>query len=218
MTRRHGITSQTYKKMLFDSGAVYTGFVSLASPGTLLGATRGGSVFKRDPKYIDLAYEGTPHQVKGQRHLVGVKVTLDVNIISFDPSNLINAFPNALATQTDTNEITIDEDDWDNFGVHTLSNIALVAELSGSSDPVVLILDNPICESDFSLSFQDKGEATSKWTFSAFHDGTLFSFPSPWRILWPGTATIIEIEETGVAGDTYTETGTAANDIIESGV
>ena len=217
MTRRHGIDTNTYKKMLFDSGAVYTDFVSLASPGTLLGATRGGSVFKRDPKYIDLAYEGTPHQVKGQRHLVGVKVTLDVNIISFDPSNLLRAFPNAVATKTGTNEITIDEDDWDNFGVHKLSNIALVAELSGKADPVVLILDNPICESDFSLSFQDKSEATSKWTFSAFHDGTLFSSPSPWRILWPVPDTV-EIIETGVAGDTYTETGTAANDIIEDGV
>lgn len=66
MTRQHGIQSDTYEKFLLDSGAIYTGFVSVGSPGTLLAATRGGAVFKRMPTYKETPYEGIPGQVVGK--------------------------------------------------------------------------------------------------------------------------------------------------------
>jgi len=45
MSRKHGITADTYKRFIIDSGAVYTGFTGFASLGTLIGATRGGNQF-----------------------------------------------------------------------------------------------------------------------------------------------------------------------------
>lgn len=217
--RHHGIQSDTFDKLILDSGAIYTGFVNFASPGTLLGATRGGAIFKRVPKYKELRYEGVPGQVVGQKHLIDVKVTLSVNIISFDSDNLVLAVPNSRVIAFDTDHHQISEEEWNAETVHSLTNIAIIAEISGEADPVAIILDNPICESDLTLPFKDKGEAVSKWTFSAFYDEATGFTSHPWRILWPGdVAVVTDIFETGVATTNYIETGVAANNIIEDGV
>lgn len=185
MTRRHGIQSDTYDKLLLDSGAIYKDFVSVGSPGTLLGATRGGAVFKRMPTYKETPYEGIPGQVVGQKHLVGVKASLDINIISFDEDNLALAIPNSSVSAPSGGYVQISETEWDAAAVHTLTNIAILAQLFGTAFAVAIVLDNPICEKDLSLSFKDKSEAVSKWLFSAFYkESTGFSTP-PWRIYWP---------------------------------
>lgn len=219
MTRRHGIQSDTFEKLLFDSGAIYTNFVDVDNPGTLLGATRGGAIFKRSPKYQDLKYEGVPGQVVGQKHLIDVKVTLEVNIISFDLDNLALALPNSAVTGISLDYLQLTDSTWSAEGVHTLTNIAMVAQISGDTDPAVLILDNPMCDSDLSLPFSDKGETVSKWTFSAFYDEAAGFDDPPWRILWPGAVVVGGgIIETGTAVINYIETGTAGNEIIEAGV
>ena len=185
MARQHGIAADTYDKLLLDSGAIYTDFASFASPGTLLGATRGGAVFKRAPKYVTTPYEGIPGQVVGEKHLVGVIASLDVTILSFDTDNLSLAIPNAIVTSLDANHWELTETVWDAAGVHNLTNIALVAQLSGSGEDVAIILDNPISEKDVGLGFKDKGEVTSKWTFSAFYKESVGFDTPPWRIYWP---------------------------------
>ena len=185
MTRRHGIASDTYDKLLLDSGAIYTDFVSIASPGTLLGATRGGAVFKRTPSYKETPYEGIPGQVVGQKHLVGVKAELEVSILSFDKENLAIAIPNSVVASVDANYNSITETEWGAESVHSLTNIAILAQLSGKSNPVVIILDNPVCEKDLGLPFKDKGESVSKWTFLAYYKESVGFGTPPWRIYWP---------------------------------
>jgi len=185
MTRRHGITSDSYNNLVLDSGAIYTGFTDFGSLGTLLGATRGGATFKRAPTYKDLMYEGIPGQVVGQKHLTMSKVTLEVNIISFTDDNIPLAIPNSKTTDSAITGYTeISEQEWDAAAVHSLTNIALIAQISGSDSPVAIVLDNPIAESDFSLSFKDKAEAVSKWTFSAFYKESVGFDSAPWRIYW----------------------------------
>ena len=185
MTRRHGIQSDTYEKLLLDSGAIYTDFVSIASPGTLLGATRGGAVFKRTPSYKETPYEGIPGQVVGQKHLVMVKASLEVNIISFDEDNIALAVPNSAVSAPSGGYVEINETEWNAAAVHTLNSIAIVAQISGTNNPVAIAIYNPICEKDFSLNFKDKGESVSKWLFSAFYDESVGFASPPWKIFWP---------------------------------
>lgn len=185
MTRKHGISADTYDKLLLDAGAIYTNFTSFASPGTLLGATRGGAAFKRTPKYAMTEYEGIPGSVKGEKHLVGVDVILEATIISFDEVNIGLAIPNSDVTSFDSNHYKITEDEWDAEAVHSLTNIAIVAELSGSGQPVGIVLDNPIAEKDLTFSLKDKGEASSKWMFKAYYDESVGFGSPPWRIFWP---------------------------------
>lgn len=185
MTRRHGIQADTYEKLLLDSGAIYTDFTSPAVPGTLLGATRGGAVFKRMPTYKETPYEGIPGQVVGQKHLTMVKVSLDVSVISFDTDNLALAIPNSSVSAPAAGFVQISEAEWDAEAVHSLTNVAILAQLSGSASPIAIVLDNPICEKDLSLTFKDKGEAVSKWVFSAFYSESAGFGTAPWRIYWP---------------------------------
>lgn len=185
MARKHGIAANTYAKFLLDSGAIYKGFVSPGSPGTLLGATRGGAIFKRVPEYKETPYEGIAGQVVGQKHLTGVKASLDVNIISFDQTNLALAIPNSSVSAPSGGYVQISEIDWNAETVHSLTNVAILAQLSGNALPVAIVLDNPICEKDLSLTFKDKSETVSKWVFSAFYDESAGFDTPPWRIYWP---------------------------------
>jgi len=186
MARHHGIASDTYGKFLLDSGAIYKNFVDFDNLGTLIGATRGGAVFKRTPEYKDLKYEGIPGQVAGQKQLIGEKITLEVSIIAFDVANLSLAIPNVSTEDAFSQVYTkITGAEWDDLAVHTLTNIALIAQISGQDEPVALIIDNPICENDLSLGFKDKAEAVSKWVFSAFYTEAAGFATPPWRIYWP---------------------------------
>lgn len=185
MNRRHGIESDTYGKFLLDAGAVYTNFTSPASPGTLLGATRGGASFSRTPTYKETPYEGVPGPVVGSKHLTAVKVSLEVNIISFDQDNLALAIPNSNVSAPSGGFVQISETEWDAAAVHSLTNIAILTQLSGSASPVAIVLDNPIVENELGLNFKDKSESVSKWTFTAFYKESVGFGAAPWRIYWP---------------------------------
>jgi len=195
MARRHGIESDTYGKLLLDSGALYKNFTDFDSPGILIGATRGGAVFKRTPEYKDLKYEGIPGQVAGQKQLIGEKVTLEVSVIAFDTDNISLAIPNADISGFGTDHRQLTGAEWDDLGVHTLTNIALVAQLSGHDEPVALVIDNPLCENDLNFGLKDKAEAVSKWIFSAFYTEAAGFATPPWRVLWP-----IEVHPVVAAG------------------
>ena len=184
-SRRLSIQADTFEKLILDAGAVYTGFTSPAAPGTLLGATRGGATFKREPQYVETPYEGIPGQVVGQNHLVGVVASLEVNIISFDKVNLAKAIPNSIVSAPSGGFVTITEKEWDAATVHGITNIALLAQLSGSNNPAAIVLDNPIAEKDLSFSLKDKSEVVSKWVFSAYYKESVGFTSPPWRIYWP---------------------------------
>lgn len=188
MTRQHGIEANSYKNLILDSGAIFIGFNSFASTGVRFGATRGGAAFKRLPSYKETPYEGIPGQVVGQKHLVMVKATLEVNIISFDVANIKLAIPGSVSSYYDDDHTKITEGEWDAVVEHGLSNIAIVAETTTGNGAVAIVLDNPICEKDFSLNFKDKSEAVSKLVFSAFYKESVGFDSPPWRILWPSGA------------------------------
>ncbi len=183
--RQTGIRSDTYDNLILDAGAIFTNFTSPASPGTLLGATRGGASFKRVPKYKELPYEGQVGQVVGQKHLIGAEVTLEVSIIAFDLANLKLSIPNSKTSVPLAGYQEITEDVWDAEAVHSLTNIAIMAQVSGRANPMVILLDNPIAERDLGFNFKDKSETVSKWIFSAFYDEAVGFANAPWRIWWP---------------------------------
>jgi hypothetical protein len=194
MARYHGITSQTFKDMILDTGAVYYNYVDLNNPGTLLGATKGGVSFTRKPQYADLPYEGSPAAVVGSKHLTGYEVKVTANIVTFSVENIAKAIPNS----NTLNDI-ISEKPWDATNVHTLDNIAIIATKSRTDQVVVIEIDNPICESDFSIDLKDKSEASSKWTFTAFCAATSVDTP-PWRITWPKDPVFLLLGDTSTGG------------------
>lgn len=179
MSRQHGITTTTYRELFLDAGEIYYDFTDLNNPGVLLGATRGGAKFTRKPKYEDLKYEGLVGKVTGSRFLVGVEVSIEVQIVNFNVNNIPKALPNSTVVSNVITETT-----WDPDAAHVMTNVVLLAQVSGQPDPLIIQINNPVCDNDLQWDFKDKSEAVSKWKFSAFYDASDLE-TAPWSITYP---------------------------------
>lgn len=181
--RQHGITSETYKSFIIDSGAVYTGFTDFTSMGTLLGATRGGNSFTIEQEIREMEVDGAHGPVKCGRRIVMVKATLTVNFLEHTLDNLkrliVGSESAAFNTNWDaiTRNMQIEDADY-------LPDVTLVAEVSKKTGPCAFKLDNVITDSNFELSLTDKEEGIVAATFTAHHDPADI-ITEPWTIYMP---------------------------------
>jgi len=187
MTRKHGITADTYKKFIIDAGAVYTGFTDFTSLGTLLGATKGGSQFTIEQDVKEMEVDGARGPVVGSRRLTMVKATLVVNFIEHSLANLKKALvgSDSATFEVDwdkiTRELVIEDADF-------LSDITLIGEVSGETNGLGISLANVIVDSNFELTFADKEEGVVAMTFTAHTTPELLGADNdiePWAILLP---------------------------------
>lgn len=187
MTRRHGITTDTYKKFIIDSGAVYTGFTSFASLGTLLGATRGGSSLVIEQEIKDMEVDGARGPVKGSRRITMVKSTLTVNFIEHTLAGFKRALvgSDSAAFNVNWDEVTrsliIEDADF-------LSDITIVGQVSGETDAMGIGVKNAIADGNFELNFADKDEGVIAMAFTShFLPADLGSGDDtePWSLYWP---------------------------------
>lgn len=185
--RQHGITADTYKRFLIDAGAVYTGFTTFASPGTLLGATRGGSQLTIEQEIKDMEVDGARGPVQGGRRITMVKATLTVNFIEHTLDNLKRALvgSDSAVSEVNWNAITraliIEDADF-------LADITIVGEVSGDADAMAIKLDNAIADGNFEVTFADKEEGVVTMVFTAhFLPANLAAGTDtePWTLLWP---------------------------------
>ena len=190
MTRRHGITADTYKKFIIDSGAVYTGFTNFTSLGTLLGATKGGSQFTIEQEIKDMEVDGARGPVKGSRRPTMVKATLTVNFIEHTLANLKRALvgSDSAAYEIDWDVITralvIEDTDF-------LEDITIVGEVSGEANGMAIQLKNVIADGNFDLTFADKEEGVVAMVFTAHFlptDLGAGTDTEPWAIYMPTPA------------------------------
>jgi len=190
MTRRHGITADTYKRFIIDSGAVYTGFTSFASLGTLLGATRGGSSLVIEQEIKDMEVDGARGGVIGSRRITMVKATLTVNFIEHTLAGLKRALvgSDSAAFETNWNAITRDLVIAD---ADFLADVTIVGEVSGDSDAMAISLKNAIADGNFELTFADKEEGVISMAFTSHFDPADLGSgddSEPWTLYWPDPA------------------------------
>ncbi len=187
MTRRHGITADTYKKFIIDSGAVYTGFTDFSSLGTLLGATRGGSQFTLEQEIKEMEVDGAHGPVKGGRRITMVKATLTVNFIEQTLDNLKRLLVGSSDAVFDidyaaiTRSLVLADVDF-------LSDITIVGEVSGDADAMAIKLNNVLADGNFELTFADKEEGVISMVFTAHFDPAVIGAANdiePWTLYWP---------------------------------
>jgi hypothetical protein len=187
MARLHGITADTWKRYIFDSGKLYKNFVSMSSPGTCIGATRGGSTFVIETEIRELPVDGARGPVRGGRRIVTSKASLKTTLLEISKDTLLMALPGARADGTTTlspdhvairRAIEIDDGDY-------LTNVVLVASMAGSPDhPFGVGIENALCDQGLEMSFVDKEETTLAVTFTAhFNPADLDT--EPWFLLYP---------------------------------
>jgi hypothetical protein len=177
---RHGVSTDTPDRLLIDAGAVYTGWTSVGSPGTLLGATKGGNVFTLDRKIKNIEPDGAKGPVKGFRRIEEVMATLEVNLIEVTEANLLTALPGAAAAGHVITGAEIDDNDY-------ISKVALVGTITGfdgTAKPIICVLENCLVEGPLSMDMKPKDEAVIKMKFVAHYLASDLN-TEPWSITYP---------------------------------
>ena len=186
-----GITSNTPKKLLLDAGAFYKnydltkGFEENA--GTRIGATQGGGSFSAVPTVRKIEVDGAKENVKGLQAIDGWVVTLTANAKEVDADNLalaLGAATTASSTEagvTGSTKITGNADFADE---NYLTNITWVGRLSGSDDPVIIVVKNALSLNGLSMTMADKAEANIPITITGHYSLDDLDTP-PFEIHYP---------------------------------
>jgi len=183
MSRYHGITEDTYKRFVVDSGQVRMGFVSVAEPGSLLGATRGGATFTIETEYKDMPVDGAKGPVQGGRRITKVNVKMAVTLVEWSTDMI------KIAMSGSSESLSVDHDEITRSLQLTdsnyLSNVALIGEVSDpDSGPAIFILKRALCTGNFEAAMSDSEEAVLKLEFEGHFSSTDLD-TEPWSIMWP---------------------------------
>ncbi len=180
-----GFTTETVKRLLIGAGAVYINYGEVDQ--RLLGATRGGNEFTVEREIKSIEIDGVRGKAKGMRSLVSENATIKANILEVKKENIRDALVGAGVTaNTPTGYDTVATTLTSSIIPSTahFKNVAIVGEISGSANPVICIIKNPIGDGNLSIKMEDKNEAVMEVTFSAHYDPADFNAPI-WEIRIP---------------------------------
>ena len=180
-TNTIGFTTNTPNNLLIDAGAIFTNYGTASE--ALLGATSGGNEFAVAIKTRDVKVDGLKGTVKGLTRIISTDVTLKVNMLELTTAIIqaalmanVDTVTNAgFDTITGKTEIALSD---------YINNIALVGRISGSLQPVVIILKNALSSDGIKFSNKDAVDNILPITFTASIDPSTPTV-SPYEIRYP---------------------------------
>lgn len=184
-----GYTSKSPLHYLLDAGAIYTNVTYDEATGdftgSLLGATSGGNEFSLEQETRTIEVDGLKGAGKGNTVIESESPELVVNLKELTARNLALAIAGSTVDTNDANYdiITtkgkIELDDY-------LDNVAFVGRISGSADPIVIVIDNALSVEGLSISTEDKNEAVVPVRFRGHYGQDNVELGSaPFRIYMP---------------------------------
>lgn len=169
--KKHGITAETLKNLMFSAGTYYKNLKYLegAWSGTVLGATSGGGGVNIEPEYMDAELDGANVALKGGKFKVGEVGKMKVNMTEFTE----NAISTALHLEKETTNTVegytvyktkaqLEDEDY-------LENVAFVGNLVDGRQAIV-IMENALCTSALELEAKKKEQATYELEFACHAD------------------------------------------------
>jgi PKD repeat protein len=169
-----------YMDIAIDAGAVYKDFGLPTEQ--IIGATRGGNVFKVDTEYADMPYDGAAGEVVGSKIPLRVECTVTANFIEISPGFLKLALPASETTETGTHyeikrALQIALSDYS-------ENITIVGEIHGKQEPIICGIRNALAVNNFEFSQVDNDESVIQVKFRGHY--TLDDLETdPYFILYP---------------------------------
>ena len=177
MTIFSGFTANTPKHLQMDAGAFLKNYDITkdtweSAKGTkLIGATAGGGSFSAVPSIRKVEIDGVKGAVKGLQDIDEWVVTMTANVkeITADALKLALAAADSKDSQTPANYTHItarnqlkDED--------YLQNLTWVGRLSGTNEPVIIVVKNALATNGLTISFADKAEGVIPVTITGHYD------------------------------------------------
>lgn len=171
--KKHGITSETIKKMILGAGVIYKNLKYNKSgsgwAGEPIGATSGGIKFNYESQWLDVDVDGATVLVKGvSKQKVGESASLEGQMTELTEDILTVALHLVKSTSEDTqytkyvSKENITDDDY-------LENIAYVGTLSSGKN-VIIILPNALCTEAFELETKNAEQSTFAVKFECTAD------------------------------------------------
>ena len=188
MSRRHGINSNgpTYDRLVIDAGEVRIGFNTVADPGDILAATRGGSTFTVETEYREMPVDGAKGPVKGGRRITKVTAKMVLNIVEWSGDLINKALPGSTVANHPSNKPTHDKITraLQILAADYIDSVAILGEVSGSAQPVVCVLRNALNTGNFEVGLVDNEESVAKLELTAHFDPDALD-TEPWEIYYP---------------------------------
>jgi hypothetical protein len=189
-----GYNAQTPLRYVLDAGAIYYNVtydeVSGDFTGEQLGATSGGNEFALTQETRVIAVDGLKGRGKGNTVVTTEEPSLTVNLKELTAENLKMAIAGATIDGTDANydilttKGKIELTDY-------LDNVCFVGRLSGSSKPVVIMIENALSVEGITLTTADNAEAVIPVRFVGhYDDGNAAEGSAPFKIYWPKEAAV----------------------------
>lgn len=187
---RTGLTEDSFKHLLIGPGAIMADFdLETFDPddestwGIPLGATKGGNTFTYDQEYHVAEPDGTLGAIKGMEWLIAANGRIETQLMELSQANLSRIMSN-FDMKTYNERYNIFEHNGE-IAPSIYSTIALVAELIGSRDPIIIILENARATTGLEANLDTgKEDVVLPVTFEARYDG---ASPTkvPVKILYP---------------------------------
>lgn len=189
-----GLTKETPKKLLLDAGAFFKNYDLTKSytenAGALIGATQGGGSFSAVPTIRKIEVDGAKENVKQLQSIDGWVVTMTANVKEVTADNMalaLGAAASAAAEETGVSGSTKIVGKADLEDTDYLDNITWVGRLSGSKNPVIIVVKNAVSLNGLTLTMADKSEANIPLTVTGHYDLDDLETP-PFEIYYPSAS------------------------------
>ncbi|CYX44526.1 hypothetical protein [Streptococcus suis] len=199
--KRTGYTASTPKHYLINAGAIYKNLTWNKSggdggtgqwEGELLGATSGGNKVTIEQNYRVVEVDGVFTPAVGQKVLESQTAKLETNVKEITVENIRLAINGEIKEADGTTAPTgykvisgkskLENTDY-------IENLGIVGTMSGTNDPIIVIIDNALCTSGLDFETKDNEEAVISMTFEAHADeGQVDDLSLPCRIYFPNIA------------------------------
>ena len=199
--KRTGYTANTPKHYLINAGAIYKNLAWNPKggkdskgqwEGELLGATAGGNKVTVEVNYRVVDIDGVFTPAVGQKILESQTAKIETNVKVLTAENIRMAINGEIKEADGTNAPTgykvisgkskLENTDY-------IENLGIVGTMSGTNDPIIVIIDNALCTSGLDFETKDNDEAVISMTFEAHADeDKVDDLSLPCRIYFPSIA------------------------------
>lgn len=163
-----GINTETPNRLVLDAGALWRNYTLTSK--TLIGATRGGAVFtvEKEDRRIEVD-GGARGPIKNLIRNIMFVGRLEATLIEMSLQTFLDAVRGTAVSDgthfTITPSIAIADADF-------YTDISLVAEMKGATDPMILQLNDALHVGEWSINTEDQNEGGLTVRYEAHYDPT----------------------------------------------
>ena len=196
--KRTGYTASTPKHYLINAGAIYKNLVWNPTggkdskgqwEGELLGATAGGNKVTVEVNYRVVEIDGVFTPAVGQKILESQTAKIETNVKELTAENIRLSINGEIKEADGTDapkgyKVISGKPKLENADY--IENLGIVGTMSGTNDPIIVIIDNALCTSGLDFETKDNDEAVISMTFEAHADeDKIEDLSLPCRIYFP---------------------------------